>query len=103
MTRNERRGRVRPRPPAKPGGWYSDEFLFGATGGFYPLLPRRAGRPQARAEDRETFEDTYPKHSFSELVRLSLVLAEALARVARGRRGAVTKRRAGRGTAAVKR
>lgn len=55
------------------GFFESDEFLYGITHGAYEL-PRRDSSCDRNnwSGERATFEQTYPKYSFAELVRLAI-------------------------------
>ena len=80
MSNYQSRNSNRPHSLPKSPGGFSSELLFGLTGGAYRAPERHHG-----AAGR-TFEETYPRNEFSELVRLSLLLAGWLGR----------RRRAGR-------
>ena len=68
------------RRPSGTGLVTSDEFLYGITRGAFEPLPRDAVCQRNNwSGARPTFEQTYPKQPFSELVRLSLVTARWLA------------------------
>ena len=87
MTKNNPPLGVRRR--SQPNGpWLSDEMLFGITRGLHPT-PRRhgAGRATAKTEPVPSFEETYPKHPFSELVRLGIRLGRWLAALRDGASG----------------
>lgn len=62
----------------------TDEFLFGITGGAYVLAAQSDHRARTkRTEARPSFEETYPKYPFSELVRLSVAFGDLLDRIMR--------------------
>ena len=71
---------LRQRPP-RSGTWPTDDFPFGRP---YGASVTPAGEPaRETGETGPAFEETYPKHPFSELVRLGVALAERLARLPR--------------------
>ena len=62
----------------------SDEFLFGITGGMYTAVAPHDERAEAQPVDAVArVDEPYRRYPFSELVRLSLVLAERIGRVLR--------------------
>ena len=76
------------RQPSNSGIWYSEELLFGATGGFYGT-PNR-GSVDTKIEFYElgdTFEETVPTFSISELVRLGFSIAHRISHLRRQRSG----------------
>ena len=84
---NDRRAGGR---PAGSGIWSWDDLLYGRCGGMYPLTGAGPGLPRRRTyEEDATFEETYPRYPFSELVRLSVALGGLVARRL-GRRRAQT-------------
>lgn len=71
-------------PPSGTGSFYSDEFVCGITRGACAPAQRDSGRGTREIfEAKKTFEETYPKYPFSELVRLSIGLGKWLGRAAR--------------------
>ena len=60
---------------------FSDEYLTALTRGFY-IPPSKDTRPTGREryEPGGSFEETYPKYSFSILVRIALKLVEWISR-----------------------
>ncbi len=79
MSEYQSRYSNRPHTPSKSSGGFSSAFLFGMTGGAY-----RAPEPHRGGPER-AFEEAYPGYDFSELVRLSLLLAGWLGRLRRRR------------------
>ena len=67
--------------PSGSGIWSWDDLLYGRCGGIYPLSGGGPGLPRRETyEEGATFEETYPRYPFSELVRLSVALGGAIAR-----------------------
>ena len=74
----DRRGGGRSSPS---GIWSWHDLLYGRCGAIYPLPGAGAGLPRRETyEEGETFEEAYPRYPFSELVRLSVALGNAIAR-----------------------
>ena len=71
----------RRRHPRSIDSPFSDEILTALTRGFY-VPPSKDTRPKCREtyEPGDTFEETYPKYSFSILVRIALKLADWISR-----------------------
>ncbi len=82
MTRQKSQDPSRRDSRSRPGILFSDEYLVGLSrGGYFPSSFRSRGGRAGPREITPTFEETYPKHAFSTLVRLSVGVAGWLARV----------------------
>ena len=82
MAKHKSRHADHRQPLSGTGSCYSDEFVFGISRGACARAQRNSGRGgRALFEAKKTFEETYPRYPFSELVRLSIGLGNLLARM----------------------
>lgn len=81
MAKHKSRHADHRQPLSGTGSCYSDEFVFGISRGACARAQRNSGRGgRALFEAKKTFEETYPRYPFAELVRLSIGLGNWLAR-----------------------
>ena len=76
MDRYRNRYAAPGRRPSSSGIWYSEELLFGATGGYYRTPKGGSVEPRRELyQFGDSFEETFPKYPFSELIRIGINIA----------------------------
>lgn len=75
---------VRRQQPPRTETWQGDAFPFGRPYGALVAPGQERGRETDKAREAgETFEESYPAHPFSELVRLGIAIARLVANARR--------------------